>query len=50
MKTYKIACVSGDGIGKKVVPAGQTVLAALVVASNHFQFDFENFGWDGDWY
>lgn len=50
MKTYKIACIPGDGIGKEVVPAGQTVLAALACASNTFKFDFENFGWGGDWY
>ena len=45
MKTYKIACIPGDGIGKEVVPAGQTVLAALAAASMTFKFDFENFGW-----
>ena len=50
MKTYKIACIPGDGIGKEVVPAGQTVLAALAAASGTFGFDFENFGWGGDWY
>ncbi len=50
MKTYKIACIPGDGIGKEVVPAGQTVLAALAAASGTFTFDFENFGWGGDWY
>ena len=50
MKTYKIACIPGDGIGKEVVPAGQTVLAALAASSSTFKFDFENFGWGGDWY
>jgi tartrate dehydrogenase/decarboxylase / D-malate dehydrogenase len=50
MKTYKIACIPGDGIGKEVVPAGQTVLEALASASSTFTFDFENFGWGGDWY
>ena len=29
MKTYKLACIPGDGIGKEVVPAGQAVLQAL---------------------
>ena len=52
MKTYKIACIPGDGIGKEVVPAGQTVLEALANASHltgsRFKFDFENFGWGGD--
>ncbi len=50
MKTYKIACIPGDGIGKEVVPAGQTVLATLAKADGTFNFDFESFGWGGDWY
>jgi len=50
MKTYKIACIPGDGIGKEVVPAGQTVLAALAACSRTFKFEFENFGWGGDWF
>jgi len=50
MRTYKIACIPGDGIGKEVVPAGQTVLQALAAAGNKFKFEFENFGWGGDWY
>ena len=50
MKIYKIACIPGDGIGKEVVPAGQTVLEALAASSSTFKFDFENFGWGGDWF
>ena len=50
MKTYKIACIPGDGIGKEVVPAGQTVLEALAASGSDFRFEFENFGWGGDWY
>ena len=50
MKTYQIACIPGDGIGKEVVPAGQTVLAALASANSTFKFEFETFGWGGDWY
>ena len=50
MKTYKIACIPGDGIGKEVVPAGQAVLEALATAGGSFSFDFKNFGWGGDWY
>jgi tartrate dehydrogenase/decarboxylase/D-malate dehydrogenase len=50
MKTYKIACIPGDGIGKEVVPAGQAVLEALAAADGSFNFDFEHFGWGGDWY
>ncbi|MES2942148.1 MAG: isocitrate/isopropylmalate family dehydrogenase [Pseudomonadota bacterium] len=50
MKSYRIACIPGDGIGKEVVPAGQAVLEALAAANGSFEFDFENFGWGGDWY
>ncbi len=50
MKTYKIATIPGDGIGKEVVPAGQQLLEALASASNGFKFEFENFGWGGDWF
>ncbi|MEC5214060.1 tartrate dehydrogenase/decarboxylase/D-malate dehydrogenase [Polaromonas sp. CG_9.5] len=50
MKTYKIACIPGDGIGKEVVPAGQEVLQALAAAQDRFAFEFTSFGWGGDWY
>ena len=50
MKTYKIACIPGDGIGKEVIPAGQTVLEALAAKLNTFKFDFTSFGWGGDYY
>ena len=30
MKTYAIATIPGDGIGKEVVPAGRQVLEALL--------------------
>src|SRR6218665_3538493 len=50
MKTYRIATIPGDGIGKEVIPAGQQVLEALAASSQGFRFAFENFGWGGDWY
>ena len=50
MKTYTIATIPGDGIGKEVVPAGQQVLEALAKSSNTFRFKFENFDWGGDYY
>jgi tartrate dehydrogenase/decarboxylase / D-malate dehydrogenase len=50
MKTYRIATIPGDGIGKEVIPAGQQVLEALAAKSRSFAFEFENFGWGGDWY
>jgi tartrate dehydrogenase/decarboxylase / D-malate dehydrogenase len=46
MKTYRIATVPGDGIGKEVVPAGQQVMEAL--GGGSFTFHFENFDWGGD--
>ncbi|MDB5751949.1 MAG: ttuC [Ramlibacter sp.] len=50
MKTYKIACIPGDGIGKEVIPAGQEVLQAIAASQDGFGFEFTSFGWGGDWY
>jgi tartrate dehydrogenase/decarboxylase/D-malate dehydrogenase len=50
LKTYKIACIPGDGIGQEVVPAGEQVLRVLAEQSQHFRFEFETFKWGGDWY
>ncbi|RZL90534.1 MAG: tartrate dehydrogenase [Variovorax sp.] len=50
MKTYKIATIPGDGIGKEVVPAGRQVLEALACSCQDFRFEFENFDWGGDWF
>ncbi len=50
MKTYRIALVPGDGIGKEVIPAGRQVLEALAGPQTDFEFDFETFDWGGDYY
>ncbi len=50
MKTYRIATIPGDGIGKEVVPAGRRLLEALAATSSTFRFEFENFDWGGDWF
>src|SRR5690606_7051489 len=50
MKTYRIACIRGDGLGKEVIPAGQEVLQALAGAHSGLAFEFSSFGWGGDWY
>ena len=50
MKTYNIACIPGDGIGKEVIPAGQTVLEVLAATHKTFKFDFTSFDWGGDYY
>ena len=50
MKTYKVALIPGDGIGKEVIPAGRQVLESLAATEPGFQFDFETFPWGGDYY
>ncbi|AXE96740.1 tartrate dehydrogenase [Paraburkholderia terricola] len=50
MKTYRIATIPGDGIGKEVVPAGQRVLEAIAARHDALRFEFENFEWGGDYY
>ena len=50
MKTYRIACIPGDGIGKEVIPAGREVLEALAATQSRFRFEFESFDWGGDYY
>ena len=50
MKTYRIATIPGDGIGKEVIPAGQQVLQVLADRLGTFGLEFANFGWGGDWY
>jgi tartrate dehydrogenase/decarboxylase/D-malate dehydrogenase len=48
MKTYRIATIPGDGIGKEVIPAGQQVLQTLAATLRRFTFEFESFGSAGD--
>jgi tartrate dehydrogenase/decarboxylase/D-malate dehydrogenase len=49
-KTYRIACIPGDGIGKEVVPAGQVALQALTQVVPGLNFVFTGFDWGGDHY
>ena len=50
MKTYRIALVPGDGIGKEVIPAGRQALEALAASETEFNFDFETFDWGADYF
>ena len=50
MKTYSIATIPGDGIGKEVIPAGRELLEALAEGSRAFRFAFEDFDWGSDRY
>src|SRR5574340_781598 len=46
-KTYRIALLPGDGIGKEVVPQAVRVLEA---AAGGFALDFESFDWGCEYY
>ena len=50
MKTYRIAAIPGDGIGKEVIPEGQKVLHAIAAKDSGLSFEFESFDWGGDYY
>jgi len=50
MKTYRIATIPGDGIGKEVIPAGRRVMEALAESQGNFRFEFQDFDWGGDYY
>jgi tartrate dehydrogenase/decarboxylase / D-malate dehydrogenase len=49
MKSYRIASIPGDGIGKEVIAAGVEVLQALAKLES-FQLDFEHFDWSSERY
>ncbi len=50
MKTYRIATIPGDGIGKEVIPAARQALEALAATQSDFGFVFEDYDWGGDYY
>ncbi len=50
MKTYRIAVIEGDGIGKEVVPAAIEVLDAAAKLDGGFQFEWTYFPWGCDYY
>ena len=49
MKTYRIAAIPGDGIGKEVIAAGIEVLNALA-GKESFRLAFEDFDWSSERY
>ena len=49
MKTYSIAVIAGDGIGKEVVPAGVQILKMAAEAGG-FRCDFTDLPWGCDYY
>lgn len=50
MKTYKIAAIPGDGIGKEVIAAGLRVLHALAERQANFALDVTAFDWGSERY
>jgi tartrate dehydrogenase/decarboxylase / D-malate dehydrogenase len=50
-KTFKIAAIPADGVGKEVVAAGRRVLDFLAAESNgRFCFQWEDFDWGSEYY
>ena len=49
MKTYRIAVIAGDGIGKEVIPAGMDVLR-IAADRGGFRCDFTELPWGCDYY
>ena len=49
MKTYRIASIPGDGIGREVIAAGVEILNVLAEKEN-FSFQFEHFDWSSERY
>ena len=50
MKTYRIALIPGDGIGKEVIPAGVRVLEEAAKVAGNFELRFEPFDWGCEYY
>ena len=49
MKTYRIAVIAGDGIGKEVIPAGMSVLN-MAAEQGNFRCEFTELPWGCDYY
>lgn len=50
MKTYKIASIPGDGIGREVVPAAIDVLSTIADVHGGLTFNFEEFPYSCNYY
>src|ERR1700690_841149 len=50
MRTYRIAMIPGDGVGKEVIPAGRELLEALAGTNRAIAFEFRSFDWGADYY
>jgi tartrate dehydrogenase/decarboxylase/D-malate dehydrogenase len=50
MKTYRIAVIPGDGIGKEVIAAGTEILQLLAERDKNFRFAFTDYDWGSDYF
>jgi tartrate dehydrogenase/decarboxylase/D-malate dehydrogenase len=50
MRSYRIAAIPGDGIGKEVIAAGLKVLDACAKSGGDFELKVEDFDWGSDYY
>jgi tartrate dehydrogenase/decarboxylase / D-malate dehydrogenase len=50
MKTYNIAVIPGDGIGKEVIAAGTEILDVVAARAGNFAFRFTDYDWGSDRY
>ncbi|MER8594165.1 tartrate dehydrogenase [Mesorhizobium sp. M1182] len=50
MRSYRIAAIPGDGIGKEVVAAGLRALAACATRDGGFSLEVQHFDWGSDYY
>src|ERR1700752_2267211 len=50
MKSYRIAAIPGDGIGKEVIAAGVEVLEACAKRDGGFALAFDHFDWGSERY
>lgn len=50
MKTYKIALIPGDGVGKEIIPEGMKVLHHVSHLEGSFRLETKTFPWGSDLY
>jgi len=49
-KSYRIAVIPGDGIGKEVISEGIKCLKVLSEITENLRFEFESFSWGSEYY
>src|SRR5882724_11170562 len=50
MRSYKIAAIPADGIGKEVIAAGLEVMRVVEARDGGFRLEVESFPWGSDYY